>query len=81
MAVSTEAVEILERFRKLPLSERRELVRTLLQESQSDVTPLRRRQLDEVLGKFTPLPEPEVKDHNYWFADAILESKRSSDIS
>ncbi len=78
--MSTTAAEILEQFRKLPLPERRELVQTMLRES--DVAagaPPRRRTLDEVLGRFTPLPEPEIKDHNDWFAEAILASKRGGD--
>jgi hypothetical protein len=77
--MSTASIEILERFRKLPLPERRELVQTMLQESRSNSSPSRRRSLDEVLGKYTPLPEPEVKDHNDWFAEAILASKRGVD--
>ena len=74
--MSATAVRILEQFRELSVPERRELIQILLKESEGAGTaPPRRRTLDEVLGKFTPLPEPEVKDHNYWFAEAVLASK------
>ena len=78
--MSNTAVKILEQYRKLSVSERRELIQALLKEAEGTGTaPPRRRTLDEVLGKFTPLPEPEVKDHNYWFAKAILASKSGGD--
>ena len=78
--MSAAAAEILEQFRTLSLADRRELVQILLKDAEGGATaPPRRRTLDEVIGKFTPLPEPEVKDHNYWFAEAILASKRGND--
>jgi hypothetical protein len=77
--MTAKASEILEQFRELPLTDRRELVQALLKDAEGGAAaPPRRRTLDEVIGKFTPLPEPEVKDHNYWFAEAILASKRGS---
>jgi hypothetical protein len=78
--MSAAAAEILEQFRTLSLAERRELVRVLLREAEAAAgEPRCRRSLDDVIGKFAPLPEPEVKDHNYWFAEAILASKRGGD--
>ena len=78
--MSATAVRILEQFRELSVPERRQLIQILLKESEGAGTaPPRRRTLDEVLGKFTPLPEPEVKDHNYWFAEAVLASKRGGE--
>ena len=80
--MSANAVEILDQFRKLPVPERRELVQVLLKETEvSTAASPRRKTLDEVLGKFRPLPEPEVKDHNSWFAEAILASKRGDDAA
>ena len=78
--MSKVALDIVEQFNKLPLPERRELVQVLSTavEVSAAATPPRRKSLDEVVGKFEPLPEPEVKDHNYWFAEAILASKRGA---
>jgi hypothetical protein len=75
-------MRILEQVRGLPAPDRRELIQALLREvsGPSGAAPSRRT-LDEVLGKFTPLPEPEIKDHNYGFAEATLAAKRGGDES
>jgi hypothetical protein len=78
--MSTIAAEILEWFRKLPMPERRELIEELGKETKTaEPAPAKRRTLEEVLGKFAPLPQSEVKDHNDWFAEAILASKRGEE--
>jgi hypothetical protein len=78
--MSTTAMRILEQFRELPAPERRELIQALLQEANglTGEAPSRRH-LDEVLGKFTPLPAPDIKDHNDALAEAILASKRGGE--
>jgi len=70
----------LEQFRSLPLPEQRELAQAILRESQAiGVAPMRRRTVAEVAGKFRPTPNPEAEDHDRWFAEAILTSKRGND--
>jgi len=71
------SAEILAQFRKLSPSEQRELFQAMLQQSFLANTAARHsRTLDEVLGKFSPQPDPEAKDHDRGFAEAILASKR-----
>ena len=77
--MSTTAMEILAQFRKLPLPERRELVQVLLKEASETATPERRRGKVAQLGKFHPTPCDDLKDHDRWFAEAILASKRGDD--
>jgi hypothetical protein len=78
--MGTTGKVILEQFRKLTMPEQRELLQILLREAQgSSAAPRHRKTLDEVLGKFIPAPEPEVKDHNYYFAEAILASKQGGE--
>jgi hypothetical protein len=78
--MSATAVEILEQFRKLPLPERRELVEKLVKEAEPvECKPTRRRTVADIAGKFPSNPDPEAKDHDRWFAEAILASKRGDD--
>jgi hypothetical protein len=68
---------ILEQIRQLSLAERRELVQVLLKEGEvSGGAPARRRTVADVAGKFRSGPNPNAKDHDRWFAEAILASKR-----
>jgi hypothetical protein len=79
-SMSTTAVEILEQFRKLPLPERRELVQVLLREtSGSGTAPARPRRSVAELRTFEATPCDDLKDHDRWFAEAILASKRGSE--
>lgn len=34
--------------------------------------------LADIAGKFRPLPMKDLKDHDRWFAEAIMDSKRPS---
>lgn len=75
--MGVKGMQILEEFRKLPWSEKREVAHIILQESlQSPGKQSPSRQLDDVLGKFSPLSGSVGNDHNDWFADAVLFSKR-----
>jgi hypothetical protein len=33
--------------------------------------------IDEIAGKFRPLPPADLKDHDRWFADAVEASRKS----
>jgi Arc/MetJ-type ribon-helix-helix transcriptional regulator len=32
--------------------------------------------LDEIAGRFRPLPTGDLKPHDHWFADAVADSRR-----
>ena len=68
---------ILERIRQLSPAERRELIRALLEEPEAcGGAPAQRRTVAEVAGKFRANNNPNANEHDRWFAEAILASKR-----
>jgi hypothetical protein len=73
--MSRSAMQILEQFRSLPLPEEREVAHAILIETKVGQGARARRNLNEVLGRFEPLPAASTKDHNSWVAEAILASK------
>lgn len=74
--MSAALSEILEKVKKLPQSEQRELVQLLLKESISSPAPEKPRRRVAEARSFRPIPMDDLKDHDRWFAEAILESKR-----
>ena len=78
--MSMIAIEILEQFRKLPMAERRELVQVLLKETrgQSEAPARPRRKVAE-LGTYRSTPCDDLKDHDRWWAEGILASKRGEE--
>jgi len=79
--MSTTATDILEQFRKLPLLEQRELVQVLLKATSGtgSIAPLPRRRSVAELKGFEPTPCDDLKDHDRWFAEAILVSKKGDE--
>jgi hypothetical protein len=73
--MSAAVIEILEKIKKLPEPEKRELMQSLAQEVLAPPPGKRRRSVSEA-RTFRPIPMDDLKDHDRWFAEAILESKR-----
>lgn len=74
------AARILEQFRSLSPEERREVLKALLHEAPVvSPAPQRRRSVAE-LRTFVPTECPDVKDHDRWWAEAILASKTDKAI-
>jgi hypothetical protein len=70
--VSTKAQAILDEIRALPPKEQREVSDFLVRQfTQVPPPPLRRRTIADVAGKYRANPDPEAKDHDCGFADAI----------
>jgi hypothetical protein len=71
--MSTAAQSVLQQVLALPVEDQREIIRAVNQ-----TVIAGERQLEDVLGKFFPLPpdaEHDQTDHNEWFVEAIESAK------
>jgi len=69
----------LDQFKRLSEEERREVLNALAQETSPPLPSERRRKRISELRTFVPTECPELKDHDRWFAEAILASKRGDE--
>jgi len=73
--MTATAVQIIEQFRKLSVTERREVCELLLRETVHPEQRVRRKSVADVAGKYRPRPDTEAKAHDRGFAEAVLQSK------
>jgi hypothetical protein len=78
-SMSVVAMQLLEQFRKLPPSERREVCEVILRESVQLDSAAGRKTIAAIAGKYRPEPDAGAKWHDREFAEAALASKRSAD--
>jgi hypothetical protein len=78
--VTTKGAQILDEFKRLSVHEKREVCAAILRETASSTpeTTARRKTVADVAGKYRPLPSNHLKDHDRFFAEAILDSKIGS---
>jgi hypothetical protein len=75
--MTAKAAKILEEVKRLSAAEQRELIDSILRETNTvtatAVSP--RKHIAEVAGKYHPLAANGEKDHDRGFAEAIVQSK------
>ena len=75
--MTTTAAHIVEEFKRLTPAEKREVFQAIVQEvaPPTVATGKPRKTIAEVAGKYRPIPAEGMKDHDIWFAEAIMASK------
>jgi hypothetical protein len=75
--MTATATHILEEFRQLAPAEKREVFQAIARETTTPPAPAAqpRKTIADVAGKHRPIPMDDLKDHDRWFAEAIMASK------
>ena len=75
--MSTIALSIVEEFKRLPLSEQRQVCEALLREMAYDHPAASQpaRRIADIAGRYQPQSTADAKDHDRGFAEAIQYSK------
>jgi hypothetical protein len=73
--MSVAALQILEQFRRLSPSERREVCEAILREPPGGNGGISRKTIADIAGKYRPQPDVQCQPHDKWFTEAALASR------
>lgn len=77
MSNNAHAQDVIEQFRRAPISVQREISIAILERHfrRSGDAPIKPSRIREIAGRYPPAPENDPQSHDQGFAEAILASK------